>query len=252
MTDTENQPLSQNELLELARQGSEVWNVWSKGNPETVVDFSSINFGTRENREINFSNFVFTGEVIFMNSIFKMADFNFCIFSGGGANFTNVKFTNGHAEFGDSKFLAGSTSFAGAIFEGGDADFNGVTFGGEATDFSSAKFIGGDANFSATEFVGGEVYFESSKFSGGDARFDHATFAGGVASFLDAVFGASLDLEYTEFFEIPDFRRTKLNAHFSFHGMKLGNGKTRNFPKGGFEKRQSARVIPPKISGVHG
>ncbi|MBT4545368.1 MAG: pentapeptide repeat-containing protein [Alphaproteobacteria bacterium] len=197
MTDSENQALSQKELLGLAREGSDIWNAWAKENPRAIVDFSDVNFTLVENKAISFQDFVFPGEVSFHRSQFELADFD------------------------DTKFLSGKVSFEEVRFDGNTTWFRKSQFDGELVNFESAQF-------------GGDVFFGQAKFSNVgsfiDVEFKGYAGFGGVhfaeeAVFSGAKFHSTVLMEGASFGSVPDFRRTNITSHFTLHDISIAQPK---------------------------
>lgn len=165
--------------LELARQGREVWNAWREEHPDEKVDFSGANFTRSENRKISFAGFEFGDQ----------ANFNHTSFGNGpGANFrhpditlANGKGSEGEAFFYKAKF-GSAANFIGATF-GDWAFFDAVEFlGSPCFDFST---FGGGAAFRGAK-LGPFATFKCCRF-GRAASFDEIV-ASGEASFEGALF----------------------------------------------------------------
>lgn len=201
------------EALKLARRGKGVWNLWVidlKGK-KVIIDFSHHDF---TDECINFSGFIFPGDVSLSSCTFKDVSFARAKFSGGDADFSQTKFkgrrasflktefTGGdadfsealfrveHAYFSRAKFSGGDAHFFQAVFEGKNTSFRWAEFSGGYADFSESEFSGGTAVFSMAKFSGGNAVFESAKFSGGDVDFSKAEFSGGDANFINSEFNS--------------------------------------------------------------
>lgn len=220
MADGEQQAkvLKGEEALALARQGKAVWNAWAqdKANAGTKVDFSNFDFSVSP---ISFAGFVFPGDVYFANCVFKNANFTGAQFRGGDAVFDDAKFLIGIAKFTGAQFSGGNAIFADAVFSGGHAWFSKALFSGGHVMFDRALFTGGDALFDDAQFTGGNVRFLATEFAK-EATFSKAKFVH-VATFATADFGSAVYLNGTVFSRVPDFRFTKLAAHFSLHGVQV-------------------------------
>jgi len=94
-----------------------------------------------------------------------------------------------------------------AKFIDSNARFDGTTFGGEGALFNEVEFSR-DASFKATGFSKAAL-FVGAKFHGS-------------ANFSESVYGDAVNFESASFHSVPDFRRTKLSAHFTLHDMKVG------------------------------
>ncbi|MDF2368006.1 pentapeptide repeat-containing protein [Sneathiella sp.] len=158
-------------------------------------------------------------------------DFRGAEVNGGVANFFQAKFSGGYANFQSAKFKGGSADFREAKFSKGRVIFDGVEFSGGHADFRGVEFIGGDVFFRHVSFSGGNVYFSRSIFSKGNVSF-HATVFSKITSFASTklkyksdftavVFEGPIDLDSSYFAQVPDFRRSKLSAHFTLHDMKV-------------------------------
>jgi len=210
--------LSGEEALALAKKGKDVWNAWAHDNPGAEVDFSDADFTADP---ISFEGFVFPGIVSFRNAVLKNTKFSGAEFSGGKANFNRAKFIGGNAYFNGAKFSGGDTHFVLAEFSAGNANFREAEFSGGKAYFNGAKFSGGDANFSGAAFSGGDADFREVEFSGGPAYFWKAIFSGGCADFAGGKFDFPVYLKGARFTQVPDFRHTKLAAHFTLHDVRI-------------------------------
>ncbi|MBL4808282.1 MAG: pentapeptide repeat-containing protein, partial [Rhodobacteraceae bacterium] len=229
---------------------------FSRANFRTgTADFNGVKFGSGH------TYFIGTefrgGGAYFVGAVFGGGN---CAFSGakfiGDAFFMRANFSGGKASFLEAEFSVGSAIFVGADFCGGSADFDHACFNGRSTDFSRARFSMGNAYFRNTQFNGGNSYFtyaqfsggnaifSKAKFSGGDAEFKEVGFKGGAAifdsvvfsgghaffpgavfanetSFAGTVFEGPINMEGSKFAHVPDFRRSKLSAHFTLHDMAV-------------------------------
>ena len=79
--------MANQEDIERAKLGKEVWNKWAEDNPGAATDFSN-----EKLESIGFSGFIFPGNVTFENSEISQADFRHATFSGD-AWFTEVTFS---------------------------------------------------------------------------------------------------------------------------------------------------------------
>ena len=210
--------LAHEEALELFRRGKDVWNAWAEdeANYGRDVDFSNHNFSVAPAK---FAGFVFPGPVNFTNCIFGHADFTDAHFRGGDAIFDGAMFNEGIAKFTRAQFSGGIAIFADAQFSGGHTWFAKAKFSGGTVMFDGAKFTGGNASFEEAEFSGGDVRFLGTVFSK-EAMFSEAKFKH-VATFAMADFGSAVYLNGTVFSRVPDFRFTKLAAHFTLHGVQI-------------------------------
>lgn len=144
---------------------------------------------------------------------------------GWGVDFSGVNFTTeeneaisfkgftfpGDVSFSNTKFK--SSVFVGVTFEG-VASFKGAIFEREA--------VFADATFKGT------VRFDKATFEK-DAMFARATFEGaaqfglaifkGRARFSGVVFTGPVSLEHSQFFTVPDFRRSEFQKHVTLHGV---------------------------------
>jgi hypothetical protein len=196
MPDSDGQKLSREASLALARQGSGAWNEWAEENQGTEVNFSSVDFTADDNKKISFSNFSFPGPVNFSEAVFDGASFEYVKF-WGDVDFLLTRFTGHLTDFEKVEFIDGKTTFGGTIFEGDYVNFRGAKFSGETTSFSASCFNGIHISFEEAQFVVGEANFE------------------------DVTFVASVDFDNASFSTVPDFRRTKLAAHFTCQSMKI-------------------------------
>jgi uncharacterized protein YjbI with pentapeptide repeats len=222
--------MNKEETLELYLKGSEAWNAWAKHMAEqhtgvvatgewintngkkcyttkgwrhaATVDFSEQHF---EN-EMNFSNFVFPGDVHFREVVFANTNFN-------GARFI------GDVRFAQTKFLNG-TDFSEAVFRG-KAIFQDIDF---ASAFFEGTIFAKEASFSKVSFL--VAAFNNSQFRG-NADFRHSKFTT-LASFADTTFrkearfiGATFDREVlfwrTLFGQRASFNGTTFNGCVEFH-----------------------------------
>lgn len=182
------------DALALARQGKDVWNTWAEdeANAGTKVDFSGYDF---TDDPISFAGFIFPG----------LADFSHCVFAE--ADFSHAQFSGGEAWFRDAQFNGGDSLFVNAQFSGGRAWFYRAQFSGGSAWFRDSEFSGGPADFHAAVFAQ-EADFLRAMFQD-EALFETTDFKGAV------------DLNGARFFRVPDFRLTKLAAHFTLHGVKV-------------------------------
>lgn len=197
-------------------------------------------------RSANFSGAKFNGgPAYFTKTRFRGEGTNFdgAVFSAG-AMFDRAEFSGRNTTFSKAKFRGGDTIFSWALFNGGDAsfdetefsdgcaDFGAAKFIGGAADFYNAKFSGGDTIFAQAEFSGGNTCFMSTEFGGEQADFGGAKFSGGRVEFNGAIFSGAarfegvtfdspVDLEGARFKQVPDFRRTKLAAHFTLYNVRV-------------------------------
>jgi uncharacterized protein YjbI with pentapeptide repeats len=173
-------------------------------------------------RETNFEGAVFSAGAMFDRATFETGNayFSKAKFRGGDASFGWAVFAGGDASFDETEFSDGRADFGAAKFIGGAADFYNAKFSGGATIFAQAEFSGGNTCFMSTEFGGEEADFGGAKFSGGRVEFNGAVFSG-AARFEGVTFDSPVDLEGARFEHVPDFRRTKLAAHFTLHDVRI-------------------------------
>lgn len=218
----------------------------------------NINFlGSTFNIIANFENAQFFGFTDFTNTNFNQnAKFNLAIFHGEGnfweahfkqgSDFRQVKF-KGHANFMNTVFeqeagfifstFSKGVMFQGVLFKktalfvasefGKDSNFVNTIFLGTA-DFRSCKFMD-NVNYRRANFKW-PTYFSDSTFNGFadftdisfEERFEcNGSFFHKYAKFEGSVFKAPLSFEKTTFLFVPDFRRTIISSHFTFHKIKI-------------------------------
>lgn len=225
------------EALKRLPQGKDSWNAWAEAHVSVELDFSNYHGFSDQ----DFSGFIFPGRVTFSgsklsghtsfeNSEFRgEVDFSKTTFSKG-ANFVDAHFY-GDTNFSFSNFGDGGSNFCRSQFHVGYVNFSDATMGKDKTDFISAKFFNDITFFSRTNFSGSITAFRRTLFSG-DCTFRGAHFDNGNVTIIDAEFhrhsnfsGASfnfpLNIEGAVFKQVPDFRRTKLAAHFTFHNVSV-------------------------------
>jgi len=164
-----------------------------------------------EQQNINFVDFIFPGNVTFINTLFDCgnADFSGAQFSGGGAFFGRTQFSGGHANFIKTQFSGGGANFSDAQFSGGDAHFMSAQFSGGGAFFNGAQFSGGDAHFNRTKFIK-DTTFSLSTF-GKLASFGWAEFQNN-ADFSSIDSKKPFDLTGTTFHKVPNFTETAFRA----------------------------------------
>lgn len=187
-----------------------------------------------ERGNASFSNARFNNGIInFVNAKFLLGnvDFEKAEFDCEGVSFREIKVPKGEVSFRNTKFIRGKVSFREAEFSGGHANFYETEFNGAHVEFYDAKFSGGEARFYGAKFRGGNAYFRLAQFSGGNANFNYTWFSKQAdfsfakfehkCSFEGTVFNGPVGLEGSRFKRVPDFRRTTLPTHFTFHDMKV-------------------------------
>ena len=194
----DHEELSSEKALQLARQGKVAWNDWADKNPGVAVDFSGCDFTCEE---ISFADYIFPGSADFSNAKFYKADFRSTQFRGGYVNFDGALF------YGEEIY------FMKTVFSGGDADFYGAKFTEGITIFFETVFSGGNANFEGAIF-NKEVFFI-------DTKFEHES------NFSGATFIKFLNLEGCTFRIVPDFRRSIISTHFTFHKTEIDYSKNK-------------------------
>jgi len=193
--------LDKDQALRLAHQGKDAWNAWAKEHPGWIVGFSGYDF---TNDPISFAGFIFPGSVSFVRCTFSNADFYRAQFGGDLVHFSEVTF-NGGADFSDVRF-SGVAIFSGTNFNEGVANFFAAQFGG-MTNFSAVQFCKEGADFQNSVFVR-------------EARFTKARFEG-AADFRIANFQSAVYLDGACCKQVPDFRYTKQERHFTLHGVEV-------------------------------
>lgn len=188
------------------------------------------------NGKVNFNNAVFSGKFVKFDKVeFRGSDltFQFVNISNAVANFKNTYFIDCSADFSNSRFTGGGANynavrfsgkkilFLDTVFQKGDANFQNVNFGSDVVDFTRACFEDGATTFKEAEFSNGEANFYGTLFKGNHANFSNTEFIS-PCHFTGATFECSLTMENSKFNFVPDLRRTKLAAHFTFHDMIVG------------------------------
>lgn len=217
----------------------------------SIVSFRDVQFG--RNKETNQ-----THRVNFRDSSFKVSFLTFwkatfaCslqIDFGGGliecnvANFSNVEIYRGNFHFSLKRLKADEFRFNGSKLLSEYASFSGVKFECNIVDFSFLECNCRELNFAGSCF-NGSLSFRNSIFSIGRIDFGSCYFAGentdfdgvalqsgqltfeqslhtGKTSFSGGKFFGSLNFEHSDFSTPPDFRRTQISSHFSFHEMTI-------------------------------
>lgn len=203
--------INPDELLELARKGSQAWNkeiVFHKGG----IDFTGTDFSTSENSIISFEGFIFPSAVIFKNCVFPRMEHQQGLSSGEHENFM-LRYAPGPGNFSNCIFndeaiftgaVLGTACFNECVFESG-ARFDYAIFEGSAT-FNRSVFKSG-FNCSHAVFL---EYFEGRKCRfEGDVEFRRGvfffpvSFCGAIfeesASFYKAIFRSSCDFQKVVF-----------------------------------------------------
>ncbi len=217
--------MKKQEAIVRFRAGRKIWNDWAEYSAGVETDFSHVDF--RQYGFSNFAGFIFPGNVTFDSAKFDAVIFNDAEFRGDNIYFSNAEFYGKYTEFNHAQFLGKNASFQDVSFENtsvrfirthffGDVNFGKVKFG----DITCAGMkVGGVATFTDAEFLSGKTIFNLMEFEG-PVLFDETEFRIDV-SFTGAKFCSSVNLENSEFAQVPDFRRTKLEAHFTFHNLKI-------------------------------
>lgn len=178
-------------LIELAGEGSAVWNEWIVNSSVTQCDFSGVNFiHAPQRRKISFKGFVFPV----------------------GTDFSGAEFYEGLFEF--ANFL-GDVSFEGALFER-NAKFMNAVFKGKS-DFQRT-FFKADAGFQGAKFEKSAL-FMGATFSK-HLSLSESAFKSDV-NFLGTTFLGSISFEGSSFETVPDLRRSEFKKHVTFHRMSL-------------------------------
>lgn len=227
--------MADQEDVDRANQGKEVWNAWAldeiAAGRSPSSDFSNASLDLR-----SFDDFVFPG-----NANFSSAKFN------SRATFKNARFF-GQAIFKDAAFLR-RVYFTEAVFEKGFSFARAHFFG----HFGFAKVqVKGNGTFQDCVFEETSKFDDSNfsdlvdwldaKFSleahflravfGSEAKFSNATFCNRASFFraqfmMGAIFsattfkGITTNLTFVHFRTVPDFRTTKFDFPPNFQGTEI-------------------------------
>ncbi len=216
------------------------------------TNFRRSKFGLNNEEASNATKYILFQSALFFSEKINFQDTEFncdyqivfsnSFFFGETVSFDRSRFGKAWTTFDNSYFDAKNTSFLSVKFEGSDVDFRNVTFERDVN-FSGINVLKGNSSFQETkfkknvsflnvEFLGGHVSFREAKFLGEKANFQNILFGGGHADFLGsihkgktrfpgAVFKYSVDFKEATFVEPPDFRRSQIDTHFTFHKMKI-------------------------------
>ncbi|OUR76980.1 hypothetical protein A9Q83_12185 [Alphaproteobacteria bacterium 46_93_T64] len=219
-----------------------------------IVDFNEAEFGEVdvsnhdkfEASTLSFKGAVFkVGELDFTYTEFNLKnliDFKKTKFECELVNFYGAKFKKGHLRFGEENCFAEDFQFKNVQLSEEGVVFQKMSFFGKfdfsysdiysrqlkfenvifekAFDFSKSKLSCESVDFLDVKFLGDYTNFEDIKVGNGNINFPNSSFLG-QSSFAGSIFKQSLNFEQTSFKLVPDFRRTQIAAHFTFHAMTI-------------------------------
>jgi|GEM_PF-2022970 len=203
---------TQEECLKMAQLGKKAWNEWQQNTPIDFVDFSGIDF---ETKNINFSNFIFESRVSFKNSIFGTDE---------NCNFNNTTFKKA-VHFNDCTF-ANNATFNNVIFYQ-ICFFERVKFQKESSflqiEFkSNAEFINcqfnGKVNFSNSKFSKGNTFINSQFFD--DAIYSPSIVTGS-ADFQNCIFHKTANFSNIKIEKAALFAKTRFESTAYFRGVNF-------------------------------
>lgn len=133
-------------------------------------------------------------------------------------NFLDTKFEGPRFSFFRVNVF-GNISFDGSVFERSNCYFRVVIFHSEFN-FRNVRLNSGHLTFNQAVFSAENTDFQNLLINDGNVDFQNTKHQGKTI-FAGSIFSQSLNFEETSFKSVPDFLRTQIAAHFTFHAMTI-------------------------------